>query len=89
MRIHEHRYVYPPPNGPMSQGRCRCGDLREGANSLEAGHKFNNSSTRRPVLQVFVRRPSEPQVILTGREHGCSVGDGERDGRDKDSYRCR
>ena len=49
MSIHEHRYVYPPPNGPMSQGRCRCGDLREGANSLEAGHKFNNSSTRRHI----------------------------------------
>ena len=29
---HEHHFVYPPPNGPISTGVCACGATSTGAN---------------------------------------------------------
>ncbi len=32
---HIHKFIYPPPNGPVSIGKCKCGEKKEGFNSMD------------------------------------------------------
>tara|TARA_R100001510_G_C7500034_1_gene104111 strand:+ start:216 stop:374 length:159 start_codon:yes stop_codon:yes gene_type:complete len=32
---HIHKFIYPPPNGPESIGKCRCGEKKIGYNSMD------------------------------------------------------
>lgn len=32
---HIHKFIYPPPNGPESIGKCRCGEKKLGYNSMD------------------------------------------------------
>jgi hypothetical protein len=72
MSIHAHRYVYPPPNGPTSQGRCRCGDKKLGLNSLEAAHRFNGTDRRRHI-SVAKALGSALAILASTEKHAREV----------------
>ena len=32
---HIHKFIFPAPNGPVSIGKCKCGEKKEGFNSMD------------------------------------------------------
>lgn len=58
---HIHKYIFPPPDGPTSIGKCKCGATQEGFNSVYGAFKFNNRALtgkqrKKKALKNFVKR---------------------------------
>ena len=58
---HIHKYIFPPPNGPTSIGKCKCGAKQEAHNSIFGVYRFNNSAytseqRKKRALKNFVKK---------------------------------
>lgn len=56
LKKHIHKFVYPLPNGPVSIGKCKCGEEKPGFNSIEGMYKFNNRFTKKGFLNNFNKK---------------------------------
>ena len=46
---HTHHWVVESPNGPLSKGKCACGQTREFPNSSDALDRWRKSDGKRPT----------------------------------------
>ena len=46
---HTHHWVLESPNGPLSKGKCACGETREFQNSSDSLDRWRKSDGKRPT----------------------------------------